>query len=98
MLHLAWVYASVGRKAEAKEVVEKAISERSRREVSSANVGWVKVLLGEKEEGYDWLRRAYDEHDPRLLYINDFAWTKEIRADPRWKEIETKFSFQSVAD
>ena len=75
MLHLAWVYAMAGRKLEAKELVEKAISERSRRDVSAANVGWVKVLIGEKEEGYGWLRRAFDEHDPQLLYFNGFPWT-----------------------
>ena len=98
MLHLAWVYASSGRMADAKEVVEKAIAESSRREVSSANVGWVKVLLGEKEEGYMWLRKAFEERDPRLLYFNGFPWSKEIRADPRWREIESRFSFPSVAN
>jgi len=97
-LHLARVYALAGKKEDAEKIIQDAISERERRSVSPTGIGWVKVLLGEKEEGYAWLAKAFEEHDPSLLYFNGYPWTKEIRADPRWKAIEAKFPFKSAQD
>ena len=97
-LHEAWVLAAAGRRQEAEPIVEGAIAEKEKRPVSSANIGWVLLVLGRKDEGYFWLERAFAEQDPALLYFNGFAWTKEIRADPRWKAIESKFPFKSVPD
>ena len=97
-LHEALVLASSGRKQEAERIVDKAIEESKSRHVSPANLGWVLAVLGRKEEGYASLERAFAEQDPALLYFNGFAWTKDVRADPRWKAIESKFPFKSVAD
>lgn len=97
-LHRAWVLAKAGRKQEAERIVEEAIAKKEKRSVSPTNIGWALLALGRKEEGYSWLEKAFAERDPALLYFNGFAWTKEYRADPRWKAIESKFLFRSVSD
>jgi TolB-like protein/Tfp pilus assembly protein PilF len=98
MLHLAWVYASTGRKEDAEKIVRTAISEGKQGQVSSTGIGWAKVLLGQEEEGYTWLAKAFDEREPALLYFNGFPWTKQLRSDSRWKAIEAKFPFKSAED
>jgi TolB-like protein/Tfp pilus assembly protein PilF len=97
-LHLAWVHASLGNKEEAEKLIRTAITMREKRSVSATTIGWVKVMLGDEEDGYRWLQKAFDEEDPALLYFNGFPWSKSVRADPRWKEIEAKFPFKSVED
>jgi TolB-like protein/Tfp pilus assembly protein PilF len=96
-LHLAWVYASVGRSRDAEKLVQTALSKKER-SFSPTSMGWVKVLLGQKDEGYRWLERAFGERDPALLYFNGSNWSREVRADPRWKAIEAKFPFRSADD
>lgn len=97
-LHLAWVYASAGRRTEAEELLERALSERETKPVSAASIGVVMLTLGKKDEGYTWLEKGFAERDPALLYFNGFAWTKELRSDIRWAAIESRFPFKSAAD
>ena len=97
-LHLAWVYASVGRKEDAAGIVRTAVEMSGRRQVSATEIGWVLALLGEQEEGYRWLEKAFEEQDPALLYFNGFPWTKKLREDERWKAIERRFPFKCAPD
>jgi adenylate cyclase len=94
-LHLAWVYASAGRKQDAEKLVEAAVVESQTKPVSATSIGWIKILLGHND-GYSWLERAFDERDPALLYFNGFPWARRLRADPRWKAIEARFPFKSA--
>ena len=97
-LHLAWVYASIGKTEEATRLVNTAVEMTGSGSVSPTGIGWVKVLLGDKEDGYRWLEKALEEKDPALLYFNGFPWTKRIRDDERWKAIEARLPFKSEPD
>jgi hypothetical protein len=63
---------------------------RARRYVDAYNIGEVYAGLGEKEKAFEWLGRAYEEHAGQLICIKVDPFLKNLRSDPRYKELLKK--------
>ncbi len=87
---LGWVYAVSGRQEKARNVLNRMLDLRARRYVDAYNIGEVYAGLGEKEKAFEWLGRAYEEHAGQLICIKVDPFLKNLRSDPRYKELLKK--------
>ena len=87
---LGWVYAVSGRQEKARNVLNRMLDLRAKRYVDAYNIGEVYAGLGEKEKAFEWLRRAYEEHAGQLICIKVDPFLKNLRSDPRYKELLKK--------
>jgi serine/threonine-protein kinase len=80
-------YAGLGRREEAREMLNKLIELSQKSYVPLTEVADTCVCLGEKERAIEWLEKAYAERLPRLndLKINHF-WDS-LRPDPRFQDL-----------
>jgi adenylate cyclase len=86
-LNLAWVYASVGRRDEARTILEDVMSRAAREQVCPVAVAMVELAMGGTDEGFGWLKKALEDRDDCLLDLVSDHWFRQYRSDPRWKEI-----------
>jgi tetratricopeptide (TPR) repeat protein len=82
------IYALIGRRDEAKRMLE-GLLQRSRKEyVSPYALARLYLSLGESDEGYRWLDKAYEECDHWLCFLKVHYptghSTEHIRSDPRF--------------
>jgi hypothetical protein len=50
--------------------------------------------LGEKDKAFEWLTKAYEEHAGQLVCIRVDPWIKNLRSDPRYKELLKKMGLE----
>jgi len=91
---LGWVYGVSGRQEKARNILNRMLDLRARRYVDAYNIGEVYAGLGEKEKAFEWLGRAYEEHAGQLFCIKVDPWIKNLRSDPRYKELLKKIGFE----
>ncbi|HKT22363.1 MAG TPA: tetratricopeptide repeat protein, partial [Nitrososphaerales archaeon] len=82
--YLALVYAYMGRKEEAKKLLDEIEAEFPGGRATPFEIAVVWFKLGENDRGFEWLEKAYDHHD---RYVFMMAIAKEldgVRSDPRY--------------
>jgi hypothetical protein len=57
-------------------------------------VGAVHAGLGEKDKAFEGLNKAYEEHAGQMIFIKTDPWNKNLRPDPRYKELLKKMGLE----
>jgi len=84
---LARLYASVGRTADARELLLRLESHPMARYALSPHIARVYAALGDMDTAFHWLDVAIEEHAARLIYVKvDPAWDP-MRGDPRFAKV-----------
>jgi TolB-like protein/Flp pilus assembly protein TadD len=85
---LGFVYAQLGRKAEAISILNE-LEERSTTNeyLSPFQIALIYVGLGENDKAIEWLQTAKRERDPFLMYIRVDPNFDSLRMDPRFVEL-----------
>jgi len=91
---LVWVYAVSGRQEKARNLLNRMLDLRARRYVDAYLIGAAYAGLGEKEKAFEWLTKAYEEHAGQMICIKVDPWIKNLRSDPRYKELLKKMGFE----
>jgi TolB-like protein/Tfp pilus assembly protein PilF/tRNA A-37 threonylcarbamoyl transferase component Bud32 len=91
---LGCVYAVAGQQEKARIVLNRMLDIRARRYVDAFLIGEVYASLGEKEKAFEWLNKAYEEHAGQMIFIKIDPWWKNLRSDPRYKELLKKTGFE----
>jgi TolB-like protein/DNA-binding winged helix-turn-helix (wHTH) protein/Flp pilus assembly protein TadD len=82
---LAYVYAVLGRKAEATEIAKDLETHRDQNPSAEANIALIYVGLGDLDEAMIWLNKGYDARfNPSILLRPAFD---PLRSDARFKEL-----------
>jgi tetratricopeptide (TPR) repeat protein len=89
-LNLACAYAAAGRREEAQRILDDVRGRAAREHVCPVGFGGVEFAMGRTEEGFKWFQKALEERDDCLLDMVSDPWFKQLRSDPRWKEIYAK--------
>jgi TolB-like protein/Tfp pilus assembly protein PilF len=55
-------------------------------------LGMMKFDLGDKDEAFRLLEESYSEHDGFIFYVRRLPGYGELRADPRWSQIDKKLA------
>jgi len=86
----AKVYAFVGLKENAREILNGLLSKKFNGYASPAEIGVIYYMLGEKDSGYQWMQKAYEARDPFLPMSNKWPTSNAAREDPRFLELLNK--------
>jgi adenylate cyclase len=88
----AYVYASMGRKDEATELLKGIEQERDPAFRRPYYVGILHFLLGDADKGFEWLERAYGERDGNLNGLAVDYELDSVRGDPRYLALARKIN------
>lgn len=91
---VGWVYAVSGRQEDARKFLNRMLDLRARRYVDAYLIGAVYAGLGEKDKAFEWLTKAYEEHAGQMIWIKVDPWIKNLRSDPRYKELLKKMGWE----
>jgi adenylate cyclase len=83
----AQVYALVGLKEKAKEILDGLLSGKFKGYASPMEIGVAYYLLGEKDVGFQWVQKAYEARDANLPMTCRWPTTNAARKDPRFVEL-----------
>jgi tetratricopeptide (TPR) repeat protein len=84
---LGHAYATAGRPAEARKIVEELEALAKTRYVSSYEIGLIHEALGEKDLAFTWLDKSFEERSAWLVYLNSEPRLDHLRKDPRLQEL-----------
>jgi serine/threonine-protein kinase len=93
---LAVAYAKMGRREDAKRILDQLV-ERSRQQyVKADSIAGVYAALGEKDEAFSWLERAFNEHSAPLYGFGSDPEFRPLRSDPRFAELLRRMGIDPV--
>ncbi len=84
---LGYVQARVGRRDEARRVLQRLADTAKDRYVPALAFATVHLGLGEDDRALDWLEKAYDERFNRLAYLRREAIWQPLRTNPRFQDL-----------
>jgi hypothetical protein len=87
---LAWGYASGGRRADARALLDGLQMRMQEQFVAPGFLVWGYAALGETERALEWFERSYEAHDPHLATVLPSPLFDEIRSHPRFTELRRK--------
>jgi len=91
---LAWVYAVSGRQETAREYLNLLLDLRKRRYCDAYYIAVVYVGLGDRDKTFEWLNRAFEEHACCLIWLKTDPTMKNLRSDPRFKDLLKKMGWE----
>jgi TolB-like protein/DNA-binding winged helix-turn-helix (wHTH) protein/Tfp pilus assembly protein PilF len=81
---LGYAYASAGKAAKAKAMLQTLMSKAQSAYVPAYLIAEIHAGLGEKDEAFRWLERAYRERDAQIGYLALDPEMDPLRSDPRF--------------
>ncbi|HEY6231408.1 MAG TPA: protein kinase [Pyrinomonadaceae bacterium] len=86
-LKRAHVYASIGRKDEARVILEEIVKRRSEQWVSAYEIAIIYSLLGDRDQAFHWLQLAEREHAVGFTFVRVDPRLEALRSDPRFDSL-----------
>ncbi|MBI4469007.1 MAG: protein kinase [Acidobacteria bacterium] len=91
-----WVYALMGREAEARKAIAK-LEEDSRHGYSSPlNIAAIYACLGDRDRAFKWLEKVYEERGRLLQALNLDQRFDKVRDDPRFADLRRRMGLKRV--
>jgi len=84
---LGHAYATAGRPAEARKIVEELEALAKTRYVSSYEIGLIHDALGETDIAFTWLEKSFEERSAWLVYLNSEPRLDHLRKDSRLQDL-----------
>jgi eukaryotic-like serine/threonine-protein kinase len=88
--NLGYVYARVGKIAEANEVINELLRVRQQGLAVSCGIAMVQVGLGNKDQALYWLEKACEERDRWMVILKIDPLFDPLRGEPRFQVILKK--------
>jgi len=84
---LTRVYATSGRRAEARRMLKEVIAYADSRRLAPYDVAQIYARLDEKDQAFAWLARAREERDEQIVMIKVDPKMDGLRSDPRFSDL-----------
>jgi TolB-like protein/Tfp pilus assembly protein PilF len=84
---LAITYARMGRREDARRILDQLIEKSRRQYVAADWIATVYIALGEKDEAFRWLDRACNEHSAPASAFLFHPEYRAVRSDPRFADL-----------
>ena len=84
---LGFVYATVGRRADAMAIIKELEEKYARKEASGQHIAAVYAGLSDKDKAFEWLEKDFQVRTGRL---SELRWTDQfesLRDDPRFNDL-----------
>jgi len=87
--HLAAIYALMGQKAKARDMLLQLESESERQHEGQLFIGIAQVhaALGEMDQAFAWLEKAFQNRDGGLTLIKEIPNLDSLHGDPRFADL-----------
>ena len=86
-LGLGITYAKMGRREDARRILDQLIEKSRQQYVAADSIAAVYVALGEKDEAFRWLDRAVEEHSGSFYSYMFCPEFRALRSDPRFADL-----------
>jgi TolB-like protein/DNA-binding winged helix-turn-helix (wHTH) protein/Flp pilus assembly protein TadD len=83
----AYLYARMGRRAQARAALAKSLQLSKGKPVSSGAVALIHAALGDKDESFQWLEKACTERSSFMTSLKYWSVFDPLRADPRFADL-----------
>ena len=83
----AYLYARMGRRAEARAALAKSLELSKGKQVSSGAVALTYAALGDEDESFKWLEKAYTERSSFMTSLKYWSVFDPLRSDPRFADL-----------
>jgi tetratricopeptide (TPR) repeat protein len=83
----AYLYARMGRRAEAEKALAHSLQLSRGKDVSSGAVALVYAALGEKDKAFYWLEKSYTLKSSFMTTLKFWSVFDPLRADPRFVDL-----------
>jgi TolB-like protein/DNA-binding winged helix-turn-helix (wHTH) protein/Tfp pilus assembly protein PilF len=83
----AYLYARIGRRAEARAALAKSLQLSKGKQMSSGAVALTYAALGDKDESFQWLEKAYTEKSSFMTSLKYWSVFDPMRGDPRFADL-----------
>jgi TolB-like protein/predicted Ser/Thr protein kinase len=94
MANLGYVLASIGRRDEARRLLDEAGARARAGYWSPMVFAQIHVGLGEWDQAFEWLDRAVEARDPLIMPIKSFYYLDPLRSDPRYPAVLRKMNLE----
>jgi eukaryotic-like serine/threonine-protein kinase len=84
---LGYVYAAVGKRAEAIDKIKELEEKYTRKEAIGQYIAAVYVGLGDKDKAFEWLEKDFQARNGKLAEIRWQIQFEPLRDDPRFKDL-----------
>jgi len=84
---LGHIYAVLGKKSEALEVLDELRHHSAQEYVPATSVALVYTGLGDKDQAFVWLEKAYEERSFQLQWLKVEPRWDSLRSDPRFADL-----------
>src|SRR5437773_1319154 len=84
---LGYVYAAVGKRAEAIDKIRELEEKYARKEALGHYIAAVYVGLGDKDKAFEWLEKDFQARNGKLAEIRWQVQFESLRDDPRFKDL-----------
>jgi len=90
---LAITYAKMGRKDDARRVLEEIINFAKTHYVAGDDIAGIYVALGDNDAAFHWLKRAYQERSGSLRGIASQPMFRPLYSDPRYANLVKRIGY-----
>lgn len=94
---LAEIYALVGRRREAADLLNRLLDMRTRQYVAPYTLALVTAALGQHDAAFGWLERAYEERSNGLAYLAVSPEMIPVRGDLRYRNLLRRVGLDAAA-
>ncbi len=82
---LGLIYAMMGKRDEAEEVLAHLLEFSRNRYVAPVNLAMIHGALGQKDEAFEWIEKAYEVRDDFMMVLKVSPRLDSLRSDPRFQ-------------
>ncbi|HEV3099620.1 MAG TPA: adenylate/guanylate cyclase domain-containing protein [Candidatus Udaeobacter sp.] len=93
---LGITYAKMGRRDDARRIVDQLIEKSRQQYVAADSIAAVYLALGEKDEALRWLERAFEEHSGSFYSYMFRPEFRALRSDPRFADLLRRTGIDSA--
>jgi len=90
---LGFIYSLVGKKDEAKKVINQMLGQSKKSYVAPWMIAAVYAGLDQKDKAFEWLEKSFKERDHWLTYLKTSPLVDNLRSDPRFPNILKRMGF-----
>ena len=88
-----YALAKLGKKAEARAVLDELLQLSTTRYVTAYHIALVYNGLDESDETFAWLERAYQQRSPRMVFLKVEPKWNNLHSDPRFQDLLRRVGF-----
>jgi len=90
---LGFIYASMGNREEAEEVLEHLLELSQHRYIAPVSLAIIYGALGQLDQAFEWMEKGYEIQDDFMMTLKVEPRMDSLRSDPRFQDLLDRMNF-----